>query len=119
RDRPAAPTVRLPGAARPRASRRHRAAARRGVGQRRGARGADRQADSLAGGSDVCAGPVRRRADVSARKGIVGRIVRGLLAAAGVVVILLAVAIGALRIAAMQLPSYQAQIDRKSTRLNS
>ena len=49
---------------------------------------------------------------MSARKGIVGRIVRGLLAAAGVVVILLAVAIGALRIAAMQLPSYQAQIER-------
>ncbi|MGB7214000.1 MAG: YhdP family protein [Gammaproteobacteria bacterium] len=48
---------------------------------------------------------------MSARKSIVGRLVRGLLTAAGIVVILLAIAIGVLRIAATQLPSYQAQIE--------
>src|SRR5690606_24778461 len=111
RDRAPAPSVRFPGASRAREAGRHRAPARRGVRERRRARGADGQADSAAERSDVCPRSVRCRADVSAPSAI-KRLVRALLAAAAVAIIVVALGIGGLRIALLRLPSYQTQVEQ-------
>src|SRR5690606_13511459 len=111
RDPAPASSVRFPGAARARAAGRHRAAARRGIGQRRRARAPDGQADPPAERGDVCAGPVRCRADVSAPTPI-RRLLRALLASAAVVFIATARAIGGLRTAMTRLPSYQAELEQ-------
>lgn len=49
---------------------------------------------------------------MSARSTLLGRLVRTLLASAAVVIIVVALAIGALRIAMTRLPSYQAQLEQ-------